>query len=93
MAFIIQLQGHRWVKGLLHKTRPSHQPMAISQLYNNVISNTQDVFEAVPGWVSLQRLGASRAKWTRAGGMLELLGPYPADPFDCNVPVPFCEVN
>lgn len=93
MAFIIQLQGHRWVKGLLHKTLPSHQPMAASRLYNNVISNTQKVFEAVPGWMSLQCLGALWAKWTRAGGMLELLRPYLADPFDCKVPVPFCKVN
>lgn len=93
MAFIIQLQGHRWVKGLLHKTLPSHQPTAASRLYNNVISNTQKVFEAVPGWMSLQCLGALWAKWTRAGGMLELLRPYLADPFDCKVPVPFCKVN
>lgn len=67
MAFIIQLEGHRWVRGLLHKTLLSHQPMAASRLYNNVILNAGKVFEALSSLPSLQRCGASVVKWPHAG--------------------------
>lgn len=67
MAFIIQLQGHRWVKGLLHKTLLSHQPVAASQLNNNDILNTGKVFEALPTSPSLWHGGTSVVKWPHAG--------------------------
>lgn len=67
MAFIIQLQGHRWVKGMLHKTLLSHQRMAASQLYNNVISKAGKVFEALPTSPSLRCHEASVVKRLHKG--------------------------
>lgn len=62
MALIIQLQGHPWVKGLLHKTLLSHQSVAASWLYNNVISYVLKVFKAFPKLPSLWCSGTSVVK-------------------------------
>lgn len=67
MALIIQLQGHSWVKELLHKTLLSHQSVAASWLYNNVVSNALEVFKAFPKLPSLWCSGTSVVKWSHTG--------------------------
>lgn len=67
MALVIQLQGHPWVKGLLHKTLLSHQSVAASWLHNNVISHALKVFKAFPKLPSLWCSGASVVKWSHTG--------------------------
>lgn len=67
MALIIQLQGHPWVKGLLHKTLLNHKSVAAAWLHNNVISNVLKVFKAIPKSPSLWCSGASVVKWSHTG--------------------------